>query len=196
VNVLVIPEDFIKDQYILKPIIKAMFDCLGKPRAKVTVCQNPRLQGVSEALKWDRIEQIIDQYRMVDLFLLCVDRDGNTTRKSALETIEQKAAETLGGKRQFFAENAWQEIEVWLLAGHDLPTQWNWQTIRGDVNPKEEYFSPFAAQRDLLKLPGQGRKLLAEEAARRYNRIRQLCPEDVATLEKCIQEWIDAKLSN
>ena len=76
-NILVIPEDFRKDQYMLKPIISAMLAKLEKPRAKVKVCQDPLLGGVSEALKWERIEEIIDQYRgMFNLFLLCLDRDG------------------------------------------------------------------------------------------------------------------------
>ena len=57
-RVLVIPEDFRKglsrgtrDQYILKPIISAMMSAVGKPRAKVQVCQEPLLGGVGEALK-------------------------------------------------------------------------------------------------------------------------------------------------
>lgn len=37
-NVLVIPEDFRKDQYMLKPIISAMMKKLGNPRAKVKIC--------------------------------------------------------------------------------------------------------------------------------------------------------------
>lgn len=60
-NVLVIPEDFRKDQYVLKPIIKAMMAQLGKPRAKVRVCSDPLLGGVTEALKWDRIKQILQR---------------------------------------------------------------------------------------------------------------------------------------
>jgi hypothetical protein len=37
VNVLVIPEDFPKDQYMLKPIITAMLKELGKPKTKVRI---------------------------------------------------------------------------------------------------------------------------------------------------------------
>lgn len=39
-NVLVIPEDFRKDQYMLKPIIEAMLKAKGK-MVKVRVCQDP-----------------------------------------------------------------------------------------------------------------------------------------------------------
>lgn len=58
-RILVIPEDFRKDQQILKPIIKAMMSAVGKPRAKVQVCQEPLLGGIGEALKWERIEDIL-----------------------------------------------------------------------------------------------------------------------------------------
>lgn len=144
-NVLVIPEDFRKDQYMLKPIIAAMMKELGKPNAKVRVCQDPLLGGVSEALKWERIEEIINRYKgMVSLFLLCVDRDGREGRKGVLENIEQQAANILTPGRLLLGENAWQEIEVWVLAGHNLPADWNWQDIRSEVNPKEIYFLPFA----------------------------------------------------
>jgi hypothetical protein len=193
-RVLVIPEDFRKDQYMLRPIINAMLEKLGKPRAKVMICQDPLLGGISEALKWENIQTIINQYGMVDLFLLCVDRDGKEGRKTAFEKIEQSAAKILPSSKLLVVENAWQEIEVWVLAGHNLPADWNWQVIRNEVNPKETYFIPFAKQRNLLDELGKGRKTLAEEAARRYERIRQLCPEDIENLENRINSWIESNI--
>ncbi|MEB3337906.1 MAG: hypothetical protein VKJ46_10610 [Leptolyngbyaceae bacterium] len=192
-NVLIIPEDFRKDQYFLKPIIKAMLDKLGKPTARVQVCVNPRLQGVSEALKWDNIAAIIDQYGMVDLFLLCIDRDGNGDRKAKLTNLEQRAAEVLGkGDRKFLAENAWQEIEVWVLAGHELPKEWVWKEIRANANPKENYFYPYLEQRGFSK-DDIGLKQASQAAANRYGRIRQLCPEDIQHLEDQISDWYTQK---
>ncbi|MDB9509975.1 hypothetical protein PN499_01980 [Kamptonema animale CS-326] len=193
-NVLVIPEDFRKDQYMLEPIIKAMMKAIGKSRAKVRICRDPLLGGISEASKWENMEAIINQYRMVDLFLLCVDRDGKEGRKKALENIENQASKILTDRQLFLAENAWQEIEVWVLAGQDLPKEYNWQKIREEINPKETYFVPFAQQRNLLDTPGEGRKPLAEEAAKRYGRIRQLCPEDIVNLENRINTWIEENL--
>lgn len=186
-RVLIIPEDFRKDQYMLKPIITAMMQFIGKTRAKVRICQDPLLGGINEALKWENIESIINQYPMVDLFLLCVDRDGKEGRKSALDKIENQASNILGDRQLLLAENAWQEIEVWVLAGLDLPKEYNWHEIRQEINPKETYFLPFAQQQNLLDAPGEGRKPLAEEAARRYARIRQLCPEDIFSLETRIK---------
>jgi hypothetical protein len=191
VNILIIPEDFRKDQYMLQPIVKAMIEALGKSKAKIRVCQDPLLGGVVEALKWERIEEIIDRYRMVDLFLLCVDRDGKAGRKKALDKIEQQSAQVLPHGKVLLAENAWQEIEVWVLAGHNLPSEWNWQDIRQEVNPKETYFIPLAKERNLLSTPGEGRKILAQEAAKKYNRIRQLCPEDIINLEQRVESWLE-----
>ena len=155
-------------------------------KARVDICTNPLLGGVDQALKWERIEKIIEQYRWtVDLFLLCVDRDGNPHRRQILDNLEEQAVNILKTGKRFLAENAWQEIEVWVLAGHKLPSSWKWQDIRAEIDPKEHYFLPFAEQRNLLDEPGQGRKTLAQEAAGQYSRIRQRCPE-VAALEQRI----------
>lgn len=112
-NVLVIPEDFRKDQYMLKPIISAMLSEIGRV-AKIRVCQDPLLGGIGQALKWVRINEILDRYKgMVHLFLLCVDRDGIETRKQSLNSLEEKASEALPEGKLLLAENAWQEIEIW-----------------------------------------------------------------------------------
>jgi hypothetical protein len=113
---------------------------------------------------------------MVNLFLLLVDRDGKAGRKHQLAALE-KRAETVLGKVPFIGEAAWQEVEVWLLAGHQLPDDWSWAEIRTHLDPKETYFLPFARGRGLLDEPGEGRKTLGLEAARNYGRLRALCPE-------------------
>lgn len=193
-RVLVIPEDFPDDQYVLQPIVAAMLAHLGRKQARVRVCAVPRLRGIGEALKWERQQEIIQRYRgMVDLFLLCVDRDGEAGRRSALDALEQQARSSLPAGCAFLAENAWQEIEVWVLAGHALPPEWDWSEVRNEPHPKERYLEPFARQRGVADGPGKGRKALAEEAAKSYRqRIRRLCPEDVQALEKRIGAWIES----
>jgi hypothetical protein len=186
-NVLIIPEDFRKDQFMLKPIVAAMLDWLGVA-ARVRVCQDPLLGGVTEALKWERIEDIIEQYSWkVQLFLLCVDRDGQEGRRAALNRLEDKAAAILPAGRLLLAENAWQEIEVWVLAGHDLPKEWEWHAIRAERDVKEAYYQPYARLRGVINSPSEGRRKLAEEAAGRYIRVRQFCPEDIGALEARIR---------
>lgn len=189
-NVLIIPEDFRKDQYVLKPIVQAMMASLGV-KARVTVCTDPLLGGVGEALKWDRLAPILDQYKgMVNLFLLLVDRDGEPKRRERLDQLEAQAwVHLIATTRQMLAENAWQEVEVWLLAGlRDLPRAWRWEEIRADRDPKENWYDKVAKSRGLLDAPYEGRDVLAREAAANYGRIRQLCPEDVAALESRVRE--------
>ncbi len=190
-KVLIVPEDFRKDQYILKPIVEAMLAAIGKPNAKVRVCQEPLLGGVSEAMKWERIKEILDFYRgKAHVVVLIVDRDGHAGRCAALDGLERHAAAFLPAGVVFLSENAWQEVEVWLLAGHDLPTDWSWREIRQEPNPKEVYFERLARDRGVTDGPGEGRKVLAEEAAANYARVRSRCPEDVVELERRLFERI------
>lgn len=190
-NVLVISENGDQDQFILKPILKAMLQELGVPKVIINM-PSRRVKGVEEALEWESIKEVIEEFSwLVDLFLLCVDRDGNENRKKRLNEREKQAAEILAAEKGFFAENAWQEIEVWVLAGHnDLPPKWKWQEIRDEPNPKKLYFIPYAQQRGLLNERSQGRKTLSQEAARHYPRLRQLCPEDIGNLETRLQAWL------
>ncbi len=187
-RVLIIPEDFRKDQHILRPLIKALFTALGRPNTQVEICMDPLLTGIAQAMDKDHLAEIFEKYGMVDLFLLCVDRDCDKERKASLNEKEIWARTTHG--RTLIAENVWQELEVWVLAGHDLPPEWEWATIRAECDPKETYFTPFAEQRQVLETPGEGRRILAQQAVRRYERIRQLCPEDIAALEERVQRWL------
>ena len=125
---------------------------------------------------------------MTDIFILCVDRDGREGRRRRLNELEQE----FGNGRVFFAENAWEELETWVLAGLDLPAEWRWAEIRAEVQVKERYFDVLAGQRGLGDHPGGGRKPLAEEAAQRIAAIRQKCPDDFDALAHRIEAEIDA----
>lgn len=189
-NVLIIPEDFRNDQYIVKPIVSQMLAKAGKPRANVRVCLDPLMGGVTEATNWIRIKEVLDRYRgMVQVFLLIVDRDGKAGRRARLDDIEQQASEELGDGLTLLAENAWQEIEVWAIAGQDLPKDWKWKEIREEPHPKEIYFEPLVKSRGLANEPGKGRTTLGREAAKNYNRVRARCQEDVEALENRLKDW-------
>lgn len=192
-NVLVILEDFVKDQFIAKPLVAKMLEQLGKPNANVRVCTNPRLRGVDQALDWKRLAPILDRYRgMVRLFLLIVDRDGDEYRQAKLDYLETNSAAALTADRFLLAEHAWQELEVWAIAGQDLPDGWSWSEIRDHRDSKEAYFLPLAKNRGLLDEPEQGRGVLGLEAAQNYRRVRSRCPEDVQRLEERIAEWLQS----
>lgn len=183
-NVLVVPEDFPNDRHILKPLFSRLFAEIGKPHAKVRICQDPRLRGVNEALKSERIARIVSQYGgMTHIFILCVDRDGEEGRRQQLDRLESE----FGNERAFFAENAWEEIETWALAGLDLPGKWRWAEVRAEIHVKERYFDELARLRGLIGEPGGGRVELGEEAARRLDAIRQKCPEDFDRLAQRVE---------
>jgi hypothetical protein len=190
-NVLILAEDPVRDGLVLKPIIEAMMKAVGKPQAYVEVCKDPRFRGTSQALKWEFVREALTRNEgMFHLYLLCVDRDGDADRQAVLDYLERQARAVVGEGRAFLAENAWQEVEVWLLMGHDLPRKWDWRTIRKEVHPKEHYYLPFAESRSVLHLPGEGRDRLARQAASRYDRIRHRCKEDVQRLEGRIRDWL------
>ena len=186
-NILVIPEDFRNDQYLLKPLFQRLFASFGKGRARIDICRDPLLGGVGEAFKSERIREVVDQHDgMTDVFILCVDRDGEKGRRRRLDRIEEE----FGSRRVFLAENAWEEIETWVLAGMDLPRNWRWADVRAEVQVKERYFEPLALQRGVADGPGGGRKALGEEASRRIAAIRGKCPEDFNALARRLEATI------
>ena len=186
-KVLIIPEDFRKDQYILQPLFARLFRQAGKKTARVVVCQDPLLGGIGDALKSKRLAEIVARYNgMIDLFVLCVDRDGDENRRLRLDDIEEE----FGEDRAFLAENAWEELETWALAGLKLPKRWRWREVRAEVSVKEKYFEPLARERGLAGHPGGGRKTLGKEAAGRIDKIRTKCPDDFGRLAERIENLI------
>ena len=185
-KVLVIPEDFRNDRHILQPLFHRLFRSIGRPRADVRVCTDPLMGGVNEALKKERIAEVVEQYRMIDMFILCIDRDKIPGRRDRLDEIEVE----FGQSHLFFAACAWEEIETWALAGLVLPTQWRWRDVRAEKHVKERYFEELARRRGLDKQAAGGRRLLGEEAARNIAAIRQKCPDDFGKLAKRIEAAI------
>jgi hypothetical protein len=183
-NVLVIAEDFTKDEHILKPLVEQVLHDLGKSKAKVLVCRNPHFGGIREALKVDRLRtEVIARYPMVDLFILMVDRDGEMGRESATDKIEiTLQGEIAGSGRRFVAGVAWQEVEVFILAGHDLPPGSRWRDIRADPHVKDTYFQQLVAAKNTSGLLHDGRKQLMAQAIQNWSRIKSLCQEDVGKL--------------
>ena len=118
-NVLIIPEDFRKDQYILKPLFSRLFRSMGRRHVQVEVCRDPLLGGFREALKSERMAEVVRKHGgMTDIFILIIDRDGDTNRRQSLARLEEQ----FGNERAFLAESAWEEIETWVLAGLRLPS--------------------------------------------------------------------------
>ena len=181
-TVLIVPEDFRKDQFILKPLFSRLLASLGKPHAAVRVCVDPLLGGVDEALKEERMVDIVQRYGgRVQIIVLCIDRDGNAGRRQRLDQLEEALGE------HFLGAEAWEEVETWVLAGLKLPTEWQWADVRAEVQVKELYFDVVARRRGVDGNPDGGRSELAGEAARRIDAIRRKCPEDFDALARRLE---------
>ncbi len=182
-KVLVVPEDFTKDEHILKPLVERILEDCGR-KAQVQVCRDPNFQGVDAALDIDSLRSaVVGRYPMVDLFILLVDRDGKPGRESSADRIERTlSAELKPTERRFLAELARQEVEVFILAGHDLPSDWRWNEIRTDADVKNMFFKRFVALHGTSRQPHDGRKKLMVEAVTNWQRIKSRCPEDVGAL--------------
>ena len=162
-------------------------DELGRPSARVQVCVDPLLGGVRQALKSELLSEIVDQYQgKADIFVLCVDRDGENGRRQRLDQIESE----FQTKCVFLSENAWEEIETWVLAGLNLPNDWYWQDVRAEIHVKEHYFEPYAEQHGLADSPGGGRKVLGKEASHHINTIRQKCRKDFDALARRLEATV------
>ncbi len=196
-NVIVIPEDPTYDRHIAQPVIQAMMEWLNKPNATVRLPEG-NLGGTGSALDWSSLEPIVEEYQyLADVFLLCVDRDGDDGRRDSLRHLEEKARAKLTNEGfediAFFAVAAQQEIEVWALGGiSDLPTpdQYTWEAVRIDPNAKERCFRDYAEHRTLTDRQFEGRKALGEEFAANYKTLRQKCPE-LKKLEERIWSWLN-----
>lgn len=187
-NVLVITEDHTKDQYIVKPLVEKILQDLGKTRAKVRVCVDPRFQGFSDCTDVEKLRtKVIEAYPMVHLFLLLVDRDCEVNRHLKLASIESAIASSLREEQLFITCQALQEVEVWTLAGQTLPPEWRWAQIRSERDPKESYYIPLAKQKGFYDYPANGRKEMMLESLKNWNRVKQLCPEDIVALMTRLQ---------
>lgn len=183
-KVLVIPEDFTKDEHILKPLIEKLLEEAGIQRATVTVCRDPNFQGVAAAMDKSRLRaEVIERYPMVDIFILLIDRDGLAGREVATQNIESTFTQELApNNKLFFAELARQEIEIFVLAGHDLDEGTHWQDIREDANVKNTFFQALVRRENTQKLPHQGRKKLMVAAIKNFRSILSRCDDDLGQL--------------
>jgi hypothetical protein len=136
-RVLVIPEDYPNDHLILRPIFLAMFAYFGKPHAKIDIL-SPKIKGLEAVKNLDHIRRVIIESPESHVFLLCVDRDGDPHRRKALDDLEVRVQRTLPRSRLFLAQQAWQEVEVWALAGIDwrLKPKWSWRRFAVSVMPR------------------------------------------------------------
>lgn len=181
-KVLVIPEDQTHDQYIIKPVVEAILENLGR-KAKVDTLPEPRLRGAADALDPTLIRNIVENNPMIDLFVLAVDRDcdreGNEARAAA------RASEHPG---KLIACVARQEVEVWMLALHLDAVGASFSDIRVHCDPKEPYAEPLLDRLGSRGGPGGGRKAAMRKLAGNLRSLMSRCDE-LAKLSADIEAW-------
>jgi hypothetical protein len=182
-KVLVIPEDPLNDQYILKPVVERIFADLERP-ARIEILQSPRLRGIDEALNEDVVRNIVNERRMFDLVLLIVDRDCNRYNN------EQKAkARQEEHSRQLLTCLAIEEVEVWMLSVHRDTLQEPWRKILAECDPKEVYAEPFLKRQGWTISVGKGRKRAMHDLDQKWKTVLKSCPE-ITDLKKHIAIWL------
>ncbi len=182
-KILIVPEDPTYDQYILKPIVERIFRDLERP-ARVGVLSNPHLTGVAQALDAAMLASIVEQYPMVNLFLVLVDRDGDSEGRPIRAQAREEAH-----PGQLFVCLAIEEVEVWMLAIHrnQLPEPWN--DVRAEHHPKERFADSFLNEHAPRLGPGDGRKWAMRELGPKWQGVLAVCPE-LADLRRRIAAWL------
>jgi hypothetical protein len=151
VKIAIIPEDQHADQYIVGPIVERIARDVGISGV-VRVLFEPRLRGASEALNPGVLAEIVNENRMVDAFVLVVDRDCDREHHEArlADRVREHGGKVIGCLAR-------QEVEVWMLALHAKELSASWTEVLEECDPKERFAEP------LLKRlgrdgPGRGRK--------------------------------------
>ncbi|MGH7598874.1 MAG: hypothetical protein ACREOI_21170 [bacterium] len=180
---MVIPEDPTLDQFILKPVVEALFRDLNRV-ARVQVLANPRLSSVVQALDPATLNVIIDGYPQEDLFLLLIDRDCDQNR---IISVNSRESEVMSRGKALIGCLAIEEVEMWALAIYQGELPARWQEMRQECDPKEAYFHPLIEQLGLQNNVGRGRKHIMKSLSGQYSRLLQLCPE-IAELRDRIRQ--------
>ncbi len=178
-NVLVVPEDPTYNGYILRPLCKRLLREAGRPNANVVVLSQPRVQGYAHAKKL-LADQIPRDWWHFDLILFIPDADGSAeSRKDEFKHLEQRAEQRTRPVKLICCA-AEQELETWLLSGHQEKLKslgWRWPEIQSEVSVKEKFFEPFLEKFGDPASPSGGRERLMQEALANYDGMKQRCPE-------------------
>ncbi len=168
-RIMVIPEDPVNDQYVLRPLISLIAEEAGIVNPRVAVLENPRMQSVTQALDPQTLASIASRYKArYDVFVLAVDADCDPNRQAA---VDDRAEELAAAGVALVGRVAIQEVEVWALApfaGELRKTfKWQWEAIRAECDPKEVYFAPFIRAKGWGAMLGRGRHEAMKHLTRR-----------------------------
>jgi hypothetical protein len=182
-KVLVIPEDPTLDQHILRPVVERIFADL-RTKARIEVLTEPHLRGIGQALDQQIIADIIADNRMINLFILAIDRDCDRFGNEA-----KALARVADHPTRLIACLAHQEVEVWPMALHRDALGASWQEVREHCDPKERFWDPFVAKKGWIDQLGHGRKRAMRDLSGNWRGLLTVCPE-IAELKDKIADWL------
>ena len=182
-RLLLILEDPTYDRYIVKPLIEKLLDQMGRRTARVDVLMDPKLGGVEQVFDGRTWKALLTKYPMIDAFVVAVDRDCEASRDARLQRIAKRISKV--GKC-FAGVLAIEEVEVWLLAGFKRDLGASWTEVRKECHPKERFFDPFLAAKNVGGVGG-GRLAMMQETLKNLRGLLRSCPE-IADLQVQLNE--------
>jgi hypothetical protein len=178
-KVAVVCEDHTNDQYIVGPALSALLSHLGRPKARLQIVTNPRLQGLSSLIK-DLCSIIARYSAAADIVIVVVDgdcKDGRRGTENRHQRLTDLVANCLTGSDKTAVVIAIQEVEVWALWGQRDKLGVDWTTVRAECDPKERFFNDLLTKDD-LKAAGGGRlRLMKASLERGWPSLRAGCSE-------------------
>jgi len=169
-RVLVIPEDPQQNGYILKPLIECVLREAGKPRAKVKVLTNPRIQGYSQAIETIRGD-LVDRYGFYDAWVFVPDAD--RASRDAMDRLEADLA-----KRgvTLLCCPAEPEVEIYACVAYRAQLG-SWPEVRRHPRFKEHFFAPLLKEHGDARAAGGGRVRMIESSLANPPLLFSLCEE-------------------
>lgn len=170
-KVLVIPEDPTNNGYILKPLLEAILADAGKPKAKVTVLTNPRLEGYDHAVRAIR-DDLPERYAFWDIWIFVPDAD--RAKSAAMRELEND----LKAKNiKLLCCPAQPEVEIYACLPYRSEIPEGWQNARRHSCFKEDIFEPLLAKHGDTRRAGAGRDLMIGQTLRNRQALYEFCPE-------------------
>ena len=148
---LVIPEDPKLNGHILRPLVEALLEDAGKPKARVKVLDNPRLRGYDQAVQAIRGDQLHASYAFYDLWLFFPDADLATP--DAMMRLE---ADLQARGVPLLCCPAQPEVEVYACVAFRSDPPGTWDDARNHPRMKEEVFRPLLTKHGTRVDRGEG----------------------------------------
>ncbi len=171
-KVLVVPEDPTLNGHILKPLTEALLGDAGRPRARVKVLENPRVQGYPDAARTIRGDELHASYAFYDLWLFIPDAD--RAKRDAMDHLE---AVSRSRGVSLLCCPAQPEVDIYACVPFRHELHMSWEEVRNHPRMREEVFEPLLARHGHARRPGGGRDMMITRSLRNLPLLYRLCPE-------------------